>query len=152
MEPNNSFLKSIWEQLDSSLQNALTLAAVQAQRKGKNYISTNTFFATLRRLNPETLSNFFKELPTDALPEPISEDISVDDKIFKKVQSVSPCIKTSLTKLSSKKTSQKKITIEDLFVDLAKYGKGNSVKRLRTYGVNPKKIDSIVKQLGWITK
>ena len=48
------------------------------QRKGKNHISTNNLFATLRRLNPEPLSNFFKKLPTDALPEPISEDISVD--------------------------------------------------------------------------
>ena len=152
MKPHNSCLKSIWDHLDSSLQNALALAAVQAQRKGKNYISTNTFFATLRRLNPEPLSDFFKELPTDALPEPISEDISVDDKIFDKVQYVSPCIKTSLTKLSSRKNSQKTITIEDLFIDLAKYGKGNSVKRLRNYGVNPKKIDSIVKQLGWNTK
>ena len=61
MKPHNSCLKSIWDQLDSSLQNALALAAVQAQRKGKNYISTNTFFATLRRLNPEPLSDFFKE-------------------------------------------------------------------------------------------
>ncbi|CCQ57934.1 MULTISPECIES: hypothetical protein [Crocosphaera] len=150
--PRNSFLKSIWEQLDSSLQDALALAALQAKRKGKNHISTNNLFATLRRLNPEPLSNFFKKLPTDALPEPISEDISVDDKIFGKVYSLSPCITTSLTKLSSHIISQKKITSQEVFVDLAKYCRGNAVKRLRTCGVNPKKIDSIVKQLGWSTK
>ena len=45
-----------------------------------------------------------------------------------------------------------KITSQEVFVDLAKYCRGNAVKRLRTCGVNPKKIDSIVKQLGWSTK
>ncbi|MDJ0579729.1 hypothetical protein [Crocosphaera sp.] len=149
INPGNSLLKSIWDKLDPSLQDALALAAVQAQRKGENYISTKIFFATLRRLNPEPLSDFFNELPTDALPEPISEDISVDDKVFEKVQSLSPCMTKSLTKLSSNKTFRKKITNEEVFVDVAKYGKGSSVRRLRTYGVDPKKIDSIVKQLGW---
>ncbi|WP_048314798.1 hypothetical protein, partial [Crocosphaera watsonii] len=74
------------------------------------------------------------------------------DKIFGKVYSLSPCITTSLTKLSSHIISQKKITSQEVFVDLAKYCRGNAVKRLRTCGVNPKKIDSIVKQLGWSTK
>ena len=38
--------------------------------------------------------------------------------------------------------------VEDVFVDVAKYGKGPSVQRLRAHGVSPERIDRYLDQLG----
>ncbi|HCR72286.1 MAG TPA: hypothetical protein DIW23_12635, partial [Anaerolineae bacterium] len=83
------------------------------------------------------------------LPEPTNNNIKVDKNILEGNPVLSSCVEDSITALSRKSDSQNKISATDMFVDIAKYGTGKSVTRLRTNGVTPEKVDEIINQLGW---
>ncbi len=144
-----NFLHQIWDNLDPELQDALSLAYNQSHRNGSNLIKTRTFFASLMRLRPGPLEEFIQQLPPDAFPKPISADITTEKLILQEDPQLSACIEDSLRNLTPKTTSERRLSSADMFVDLANHGTGNSVARLRTYGVTPDKVNAIVEQLGW---
>lgn len=148
-ETDQNFLHSILDHVDPDLQDALAIAYVQSRREGSNVIRTRYLYSALVRLKPAPLNELFNRLPRDALPGPTSEDISAERHLLAENPQLSGCIEDSLVHLSKQVTHQKKISSADIFVDIAKYGTGESVKRLRIHGVSPDKITQIVEQLGW---
>jgi hypothetical protein len=62
---------------------------------------------------------------------------------------LSTCVENALSRLGQRSSGERRLTAEDVFVDVAKYGTGASVVRLRTYGVTPEMVDHLVGQLGW---
>lgn len=145
----NPILQPVWDGLDHNLQDAFALAATAARREGKDIVSTRTLFAALRRLHPDPLSAFFDQLPADALPEPIADNIESDPSAINGIRSFSGCVQDSLTNLSPRATPENKLASEDVFIDIARHGNGASVRRLRTHGVDVERINEIVRQLGW---
>lgn len=145
----NPTIGPVWERFDDDLQDAFALAANEARRQNKNYVSTRFLFAALLRLNVEPLPDLFRRIPKQALPDPIDETVRKDLQAIDSQTSFSGCVRDSLEKLSARVTRGQKISSEDVFVDIAKHGRGTSVKRLRANGVNAAKIDKIVNQLGW---
>lgn len=144
-----NLLNQIWDKLDPDLQDALSLAWNQANRDGENRIKTRYFFSAIAKLAPEPLSQLIDILPKNTLPEPTNEKITYERSILRESPEFSGCVRDSLTHLSQKATEYNRVSSIDMFVDIAKYGTGGSVKRLRTHGVTPEKIDQIVKKLGW---
>ncbi len=145
----NPLLSPVWDSLDPKLQDAFALAANAAHREGKDIISTRTLFASLHRLNPGRLPEIFNQLPSDALPESVADDVPVDTRALEGIRQFSSCVQESLDHLTPSATAKRKLTSEDVFIDISKYGKGQSVKRLRTHGVDVKRINELVRQLGW---
>ncbi|MEM9451334.1 MAG: toll/interleukin-1 receptor domain-containing protein [Cyanobacteria bacterium P01_E01_bin.6] len=78
LAPANPLVKGFWDNLSPSLQDAIVLAANAARREGKDIISTRTLFAALRRLHPAPLPEFFDQIPSEALPEPLPQDLTAD--------------------------------------------------------------------------
>jgi hypothetical protein len=134
--------------LDPALQDAFALAANAARREGKYIISTRTIFAALRRLHSGELSEFFSQIPSEALPAPLPLSLPVDRRSLDDIRQLSSCVQDSLDNLTPLVTEQKRLTSEDMFVDIARHGRGDSVHRLRTHGVDEERIDVIVRQLG----
>ncbi len=146
---SNPLLSSVWDSLDHNLQDAFALAANAASREGKDIISTRTLFASLRRLHPGRLTEFFDQLPADALPKPVPDDIPVDTRALEGIRQFSPCVQDSINHLTPSATAERKLTSEDVFIDISKHGTGKSVRRLRTHEVDVAKINKLVGQLGW---
>lgn len=142
-------LDQYWDLLDPALQDAFALAANSARREGKDIISTRTIFAALRRLHPGELSEFFSQIPSEALPAPLPASLAVDRESLDDIRVLSSCVQDSLNNLTPQVNEKKRLTSEDMFVDIARHGQGYSVHRLRTHGVDEARIDVIVRQLGW---
>ncbi len=134
---------------DEHLQEVLVLAATAAFREGKDYISTSTFYAALKRLNPNPLPELFDRLPIGAVPDLIPSSVEGDIAALNTIRSLSSCMNNSFDALLKQATPEHKIASEDVFIDIAKYGTGKSVRRLRTHGISEKQVDAIVEQLGW---
>jgi hypothetical protein len=145
----DNLLHRLWDDLDSDLQDALALAFNQARREKKDRISTRTLFAALIRLQPGRLPELLHLLPQGALPEPIGEDILTESQILQHTPKLSSCVEHALLHLGAAKPRGHKLVAEEVFVDIAKFGTGTSVVRLRTHGVTPELIDSFLGQLGW---
>ena len=129
--------------LSHDLEEALALAEVHSRRDGKPVTSTRYVFAAIRRLNPEALSQILKELEErDALPEPLPE---LEAKAFKLTSDrpFSSCVSKSLNSLNQAASREKIIGVEDLFFDVAKFGKGTSVARMREKGVDADGIEEL---------
>ena len=146
---SNPLINTFWNNLSPSLQDALSLAANAARREGKDIISTRTLFAALRRLHPDPLSEFFDQIPSEALPNPVAQDVTADPNALSDIRLFSGCVQDSLSHLTPQAGPDDKLTAKDLFVDIARHGTGESVRRLRTYGIDSNRIDEIVRQLGW---
>ena len=147
--PPNPIINSIWDNLSPSLQDALSLAANAARREGKDIISTRTLFSAMRRLQPDRLSEFFRELPEEALPKSVPEEVSIDAGAFSDIRLFSGCVQDSLNNLVPQTNTREKLSTEDIFLDIARYGKGDSVRQLRTHGISVNRINELVGQLGW---
>lgn len=142
-------LITIWAKLDPDLQDALSIAYNQAQRDGVNAIKTRYLFAALSRLRPYPLSELLERFPDDALPSPADAEIKPDNRIIEHNPRLSACVEDSLYQLDRITDSERTISATDLFVDIVRHGTGESVARLRTHGVTPEKVDSIIRQVGW---
>lgn len=142
-------ITAIWELLDPALQDVFALAANAARREGKDIISTRTLFAALRRLHPGSLTKFFAQVPSDALPDALSETLPLDRDALNGIKLMSSCVQKSLENLSLQATTTQPLTSEDVFIDIARHGKGDSVRRLRIHVVDEERINEIVRQLGW---
>jgi len=150
--PTNPVFGSIWDNLDEDLQDAFALAATAARREGKDYISTTTLFAALRRLSPEPLAEFLQQLPEGALPDSVPSAVVAEVVALDDIQSLSPCVNAAMANLTTQPSHPTgravRISSEDIFVDIALHGNSKSTVRLRTHGVDQAKVISIVKQLG----
>lgn len=142
-------LNEIWGTLDKDLQKAFILAGKISSIKEENIISTSDLFRALVILKNDSISLIFNSLPNGCLPEPNHIDLPVDEENIDKKAHLSKCIYNSLNRFDNMKDNQqqRQISTADIFVDIAKYGNGSSVKKLREYGVNPEFIDSLVTKL-----
>ena len=138
-----------WDGLDNNLREVFALAAALAISKEKDYISTTTFFEALHKLQPRPLADMFSRLPSGSLPEPTLQNAPIDVSSLKSIKSLSPCIDSSISKLAPQATLTKKVHSHDMFVDIARYENGKSVRQLRTHGVDKAKIEELFGQLGW---
>jgi len=146
---SQNFIHQIWEKLDPDLQDALSLAYNQAQRDGRDLIKTKYFFAALVRLRPEPVDDFIKHVPAGAFPKPISQDVSIEQNILEGNPSFSGCVDDSLRNLTARVPSNRKLSSADVLVDIAEYGTGSSVAKLRQNGITKEKVNEIVGELGW---
>ncbi len=135
--------------LSPELEDALALAELQSRREGKSITSTKHFFAAIARLKPNGLSDLITELnKVNAMPDPISEDIVQSPRNLTYERSFSGCVTESLDYLSREASNQNKVTVNDVFIDVSKFGRGSSVSRMREKGVEPDTIDSLVNKYG----
>ena len=146
---SQNFIHQIWEKLDPDLQDALALAYNQAQRDGQNLIKTKYFFAALARLRPEPVGEFLNRVPAGAFPKPTSQDIFIERNLLEGNPTFSGCVDDSLRYLTEKVPSNRKLSSADVMVDIAEYGTGSSVAKLRQNGVTKEKVNEIVNELGW---
>lgn len=143
----SNFLHQIWDRLDADLQDALAMAYNQARRDGTNKIRTRYFFAALARLQPKPLREFLIRIPQNALPSPLDEQVTTERLLLRENVDLSGCIEDSLRHLTPKATRSRKITVTDMFVDIARYGTGSSVEQFRLHGITPEKVSKIVEEL-----
>jgi hypothetical protein len=106
-------------------------------------------FAAFRRLHPEPLREFFDHVPPGALPEALPQSLAIDNGALADIDSFSGCVQDSLEHLTARSSPDRRLSAEDVFVDIAKHGTGDSVHRLRTHGVDISRVNEIVRQLGW---
>lgn len=149
LSPPRNLLHQYWEVLEPELQDAFALSYNQSRREGSNIIKTRHLFAALRKIKSGSLQNLLELLPEKSLPAPIAANNSAKEYILREQPNFSPCVEDSLGHIGQRATPNRKLSAEDVFVDIAKYGTGASVAQLRTHGINAQKIDQIVKQLGW---
>jgi serine/threonine protein kinase len=144
-----ALLHRLWDDLDADLQDALALAYNQARREKKDRISTRTFFAALERLQPGRLPELLGALPEGSMPGPVAEDVPLESRVLEDSPKLSSCVENALVHLGASKPPGHKLVPEEVFVDIAKFGTGPSVLKLRTHGVTPDLIDRFVGQFGW---
>lgn len=144
-----NFLLQVWDRLDPELQDALSMAYNQARREGKNIISTRTFLAALVRLKPEPLPDFFRRIPQNVVPQPISDEVTAAKLLLNESPLLSNCVGESLKSLVPKATSQNRLTSADVFVDIAKHGTGYLAKQLWSHGITQERINELVEELQW---
>jgi hypothetical protein len=140
------------EKLDSDLQDVFALAAAQARRENKLRISTRHLFSAFVRLQPGRLSElvrWMQRISGEALPEPVEILAKPNKDLLREPLAVSSCIRGSLEALIPETNVERKLNGEDVFVDIARYGVGESVRRLRANGISRTLIDEMVKDLGW---
>ncbi len=146
---SDNLLHRLWGSFEPELQDALSVAYNQAKREGKTRISTRTFFAAVARLRPGQLPRFLDRLPESALPEPISEEVPRESSILQEEPQLSTCVENALSHLGKKANPHHKLSVAEVFVDVAKHGTGPSVAHLREQGITPEKIDGLVEELRW---
>lgn len=131
--------------LAPELENALALAESQSRRDGKSVTSTRYFFAALRKLRPESLQEIIVEIEKQGgLPKPISDEVLAIPRTLSRSRTLSHCLTDSVTELNEIATKSSPIKIEDMFIDVAKFGKGKSVRRLRAHGIDEEVIEGYV--------
>jgi hypothetical protein len=129
-------LKPIWNRIDEELRKIFAVAATLAEK-------------ALMFLKPGSISDFFAELPADALPESVSNNVPIQADALKELDSFSPCITSALSNLTPRITAEETLSSEDVYIDIARYATGKSTQRLRCHGVNREDVEKIVQQLGW---
>lgn len=146
---SSNLIHQIWDKLEPDLQDALSLAYNQALRDGLDLIKTKYFFAALARLRPEPVDDFIKNVPASAFPKPINQDITTERNLLKGNPSLSGCVDDSLRTLIVQLPKNRKLSSVDVLVDIAEYGTGSSVAKLRQNGITADRVNNIVDEFGW---
>jgi hypothetical protein len=141
-------LHALWDCLDPNLQDAFSLAYNKKRRAGSTRISTRDFFQALVRIQDDALKTLLESLPQGALPEPVAADVLTSPQLLEEDPLLSDCVAESLSQFKEMGPLPRKISPADVFVDVAKYGHGPSVARLRQYGVGPVEVEEKVQKLG----
>jgi hypothetical protein len=145
---DDNLLHVMWNCLDANLQDAFSLAYNKKRRQGGNRISTKDFFQALVRLGDDSVNALMRSLPADALPDPIDAQVSRENRvILEESPLLSDCVADSLEHFKDLHPLPRKISSADMFVDIAKYGHGESVSRLRQHGIGKKEIENRVQEL-----
>src|SRR5262245_9225143 len=134
-------LHALWDCLDPNLQDAFSLAYNKKRRAGSTRISTRDFFQALLRIQDDALKTLLESLPQEALPEPVAADVPASPQLLGEDPLLSDCVAESLSQFKEMGPLPRKISPADVFVDVAKYGYGPSVARLRQYGVGPVEVE-----------
>lgn len=141
-------LHTIWDSLDPKLQDAFSLAYNKKRREGSTRISTKDFFQALTRVDDPVLQRLLKTFPSEAMPEPAPADVPLTQTVLEEEPELSACVADSLSQFQSQGPLPRKITPADVFVDIAKHGRGESVRRLREHGIGPREIEEKVRGAG----
>ena len=135
--------------LSPTLNAVLALAEMQCRVDGEEVTSTRYFFSAALYLCPDEIEQLLVELQNSAaLPPPTPTEIALKPRTMQLEQPFSACIRNSLAALMPKASKKSPLTVSDLFVDVAKFGKGSSVAKLRNAGITAEKIDEIVSRYG----
>jgi CHAT domain len=146
---SDNLLHIMWNSLDPNLQDAFSLAYNKKRRLGKNRISTKDFFQALVRLDDDSVSALIESLPPAALPDPIDAGVPRENRlVLEEKPLLSDCVADSLEHFKELHPLPRRITAADMFVDIARYGHGESVSRLRQHGIGKKQIEERVQELG----
>lgn len=141
-------LHAIWDSLDPNLQDAFSLAYNKKRREGSTRISTKDFFQALTRVDDPSLQKLLQTIPSEALPEPVPTDVTVTRAVLEEQPLLSACVADSISNFQSQGELPRKITATDMFVDIAKHGQGESVRKLRQHGIGPNEIEEKVRRAG----
>jgi hypothetical protein len=141
-------LHALWDSLDPNLQDAFALAYNKKRREGSTRISTRDFFQALLRIQDDSLQALLESLPQGALPEPVPNQVPASPRLLEEDPLLSDCVAESLEKFKGMAPLPRKLSPADVFVDVAKFGHGPSVARLRQHGVGPTEVEEKVQQLG----
>jgi hypothetical protein len=141
-------LHALWDCLDPNLQDAFSLAYNKKRREGSTRISTRDFFQALLRIQDGTLKTLLESLPQGALPEPVPANVPASPQLLEEDPLLSDCVAEALSQFKGMGPLPRKISPADVFVDVAKYGHGPSVARLRQHGVGPAEVEEKVQKLG----
>ena len=139
------------DKIHQELMHVFETAALLAKEQGKDYISTTTFVQALLHCSPGRISELFQKLPEGSLPQQLfmeTLDSAVGSKLLHEMESFSPCINSAVSSLLPK-ASERLISSEDVFVDIARYSGGKSTALLRSKGVTKEKVESMVMDLEW---
>lgn len=112
-------------------------------------LPTKFFMAALRVLRPEPIGEILSEIPIEALEEPLLRSLHLDPDFLIATPEPSPCLRGALLRLLNRLPAHTLLTPGDVFVDVAKYGRGESVERLRKNGVSASKIDELATKIGF---
>jgi len=146
-------LVKYWGRLEGDLQAAFALASSQCRRDntgkaGEPVLGTKYVFTALRRILPDPLGQLFEKLPREAIDLPIESEVRLDLQVITAPLWPSACIRDALARLSSNVLPHRYITPADLFIDIARFGTGESVQKLRGHGVSAEVIEDHVRALG----
>ena len=131
--------------LSSELEEILALAEYQSRKDSRPVTSTRYFFSALTKIRPDLLRPIIEELEKlGALPHDIDEDTLSIPRELSSSRQFSSCVTSSLNELKEVTSENDPIETEDLFIDVAKYGTGASVRRLRANGITREKVDELV--------
>jgi hypothetical protein len=146
---DENLLHIMWNSLSPNLQDAFALAYNKKRRQGGNRISTKDFFQALVRLGDDSVSALIGSLPREALPDPIDGDVPKENRlVLEEKPLLSDCVAESLEHFKEVHPLPRRISPADMFVDIARYGHGESVSRLRHHGIGKKQIEERVEELG----
>jgi hypothetical protein len=88
-------------------------------------------------------------LPPGALPDPIDADVPKENRlVLEETPLLSDCVADSLEHFKELQPLPRRISPADMFVDIARYGHGELVSRLRHHGIGKKQIEERVEELG----
>jgi hypothetical protein len=148
-EAAGNLLHMMWDHLEPSLQDAFSLAYNKKRRQGGNRISTKDFFQALVRLQDASVKPLIQSLPEGALPDAADPVVKEDNRlVLEESPLLSDCVADSLEHFKDLEHMPRKISLADMFVDIAKHGHGESVARLRQHGIGEREIEERVRALG----
>jgi hypothetical protein len=147
----SSVISENWNLMDEELQNALLLAANVSLKRGKDRISTERLFQAFVSISPKRLSGLFELFPEGALPDADPTVENSDENALRKIGGLSTCVNNAFANLGPSASRNERLSPEDIFVEIARNGNNDSVRRLRTHGIDQSKLEALLKQLGWST-
>jgi hypothetical protein len=137
-------LRALWDRMTPELQNAFSVAYNENRRAGDPGIQTRDLFAAMLRVAAEPLASIVKEIPENALPEPVSGSIAEQPYIVEERPWLSHCVASSISRLRRVLPAGRALAAADIFADIARNGSGSSVALLRKHKIGPREIDQIL--------
>ncbi len=147
-EKTMSVLRLLWPKLAPDAQNALASAFNINRALGDGGIKTESLFESLDVFATGASRKIIDLVPDDAMPSQIPGALDPTPYILSERSWFSPCVTDSLKTLAEKLQPEDVLTAGDLFVDLAKHGRGSSVRQLRRHNIGPVQIDDFVNNAG----
>lgn len=112
-------------------------------------LPTKFFFAAVRLLEPAPTRAVLQHIPAEALGEPLLPSLRLDAEFLMATPQPSGCLAAAIRRLLGRVPVDRELTVGDLFLDVAKYGTGESVELLRRHKILPDKLDQIAAKIGF---
>lgn len=127
----------------------LHLEAATRDPRERDFMATRHFFAALRLLEPAPVGAVLSRIPPEALEELPAVAPGLNPAFLVETPQASACLRGAIGRLLDRVPPGREITAGDLFLDVAKYGNGDSVERLRRNGVLAADLDDIAVEIGF---